>query len=143
MARRSRAAARWRNKAIAPYGLEDLILRACDFIQNSSNSFAVFLALGIAGKMAMNCIVDRGACFRGGATARGSGGRGRPSERFALENVVGQGVPGENDERLGAAAHGKLHQSPLPETAIDAFVDRALAIGGFADLALHPLAPCT
>src|SRR5712691_7468193 len=68
--------------------------------------------------------------------ARGSDGGGRPSEPLALEQVVGQGVPGENDERLGAAAHGELHQAPLPEPGVDALVDRALAIGGLAGLAL-------
>src|SRR5712691_3982691 len=95
-------------------------------------------ARGMARSMTAN-IVD---CECGGRSdansgaARGSDGGGRPSEPLALEQVVGQGVPGENDERLGAAAHGELHQAPLPEPGVDALVDRALAIGGLAGLAL-------
>src|SRR6516164_10269570 len=75
------------------------------------------------------------------ASGGGSGGSGRLSEPFALQDVVSRRVPSEDDGGLGATAHSELCEAPLPEPRIDAFVDRALAIGCLTGLALHPLAP--
>src|SRR5665213_3922376 len=91
--------------------------------------------------------VGREAMRRHGERERRLGSRGRrPSCRsldqsFALQDVVGEGMPEHDGSDLDPAAYRQADEVPIAPPSMDALADRAFPIQGLSGLACHPLAP--